>query len=539
MKIKFISAVSIIIFNVVVISNSLKAQQIYDTLIIRDVCFYCDNVHGDKTKCFCSGDCDKTVFWQFEQQYGNGITYLMIENPSKSLYRLDFSKFSNLKKVYMYGNDSDILIALHPEMMKIKTLKNIELSNISVPELEVERLKKQASNVEISGLDGIAINPDGRDTAFDLVLILRKEGKLALWIYPYNAEPQYVYDDIQSLGYGKYIGYAESGCEFINRRLNTREKYTLNQGVWYSYPQVSDPQDRYIVNRNGSTHYEKIKYFELTGTFDVDGNFATTEKKEKSDSLAVIFGGYLGLLSPDFKVIIPAVYTNIHFPAKVHYRELANVVPDSIREFINWVDCSELYSPTNHAKMNVQELILVDSGDYKGAYNFDGDLMIPMIYHDIIPLVEGGATRYYCFKDNRKGVVFDQKGAIIENIVLAKKSRLQQPPKSNEFSLAERPYVSKNMNELIALLQKIIENKGVCLYDDIAGTHAATRAPENITTIYVTGLTVPETGDQQTVVSLSLIDANKGIKGVVRFNDLLVLGYKNPELMKQLMGVLK
>jgi hypothetical protein len=538
MKIKFLSVISLIILNIGLFSNSVKAQQIYDTLIIRDICFYCDNVHGDMTKCFCTNDCDKSEFKQFVRQYGNGITHLIIENPSKTMNCLDYSKFSSLKVVNMFGNDSDLLTAVHPEMMKIKTLKKIELSNILLPELEVERLKKLASAIEITGLDG-TVNTDGRDTVFDLTIVVKKDDKYALWRYPYDSEPQYIYNYVQRLGYGKYIGYSESECEFVNTRLNSDQKYTLFQEIWYSYPNALDPLSRYVVNNRGMIRYQGLKYFDLTGTYDLNGNFTTTEKIEVSDSLAIISGGYLGMLSTDFRVIIPAVYTDIRFPAKVHYRELANVVPDTLRELVNWVDCSELYSPTNHAKMNVQELILVDSGDFKGAYNFDGKQVIPVKYADIIPLIDGGTTRYYCFEDNREGVVFDRNGAIIENILLSKKNRLQYPPKSNESSSAEQPYTPKKLNEFIALMQEIIDKKSVRLYDDIAGTHSATRVPEKITIIYVTGISVPETGDKRTVSSISLIDATKDIKIVIRFNDLLLLGRKKPELMKQLEAIEK
>jgi hypothetical protein len=285
--------------------------------------------------------------------------------------------------------------------------------------------------------------------------------------------------------------------------------------------------------------YQGLKYFELTGANDVNGNFTTTEKKEVLDSLALISGGYFGLLSNDFKIIIPAVYTDIRFPAKVHYRELANVVPDKINEYLNWVDCSELYSQTNNSNTNVQELILVDSGAYKGAYNFDGKQVIPVKYTDIIPMIDGNTTRYYCFEDNRKGLVFDQKGTIIEPIMLSKKNRLQYPLKSDETSSAEYPYNPKYLKDLTTLLQEIIDKKSVRFYDDISVSHSATRVPEKITTIYVTVISVPGTKNNRTVFSISLFDTTKDVKIVIRFNDLLLIAYKNPELMKQLEAIEK
>ncbi|MEI6346589.1 MAG: hypothetical protein WCP69_01460 [Bacteroidota bacterium] len=538
MKIKFLSTISLLILIIVLLSNNLKAQQIFDTLIIRDICSYCEKAQGNRTKCFCSNDCDKSEFQQFARQYGNGISHLIIENPSKTMNCLDFSKFPNLKVVNMFGTDWDLLTAIHPEMMKIKTLKKIELSNIMVPELEVERLKKYVSDIEISGLDG-TVNTDGRDTAFDLTIVVKKDDKYALWSYPYESKPLYVFDYIQRLGYGKYICNSESGCQFINTRLNSDQKYTLHQEIWYSYPNVQDPLSRYVVNNHGMVRYQGLKYFELTGANDVNGNFTTTEKKEVLDSLALISGGYFGLLSNDFKIIIPAVYTDIRFPAKVHYRELANVVPDKINEYLNWVDCSELYSQTNNSNTNVQELILVDSGTYKGAYNFDGKQVIPVKYTDIIPMIDGNTTRYYCFEDNRKGLVFDQKGTIIEPIVLSKKNRLQYPLKSDETSSAEYPYNPKNLKDLTTLMQEIIDKKSVRFYNDISASHSATRVPEKITTIYVTVISVPGTKNNRTVFSISLFDTTKDVKIVIRFNDLLLIAYKNPELMKQLEAIEK
>jgi hypothetical protein len=538
MKIKFLSTISLLILIIVLLSNNLKAQQIFDTLIIRDICSYCEKAQGNRTKCFCSNDCDKSEFQQFARQYGNGISHLIIENPSKTMNCLDFSKFPNLKVVNMFGTDWDLLTAIHPEMMKIKTLKKIELSNIMVPELEVERLKKYVSDIEISGLDG-TVNTDGRDTAFDLTIVVKKDDKYALWSYPYESKPLYVFDYIQRLGYGKYICNSESGCQFINTRLNSDQKYTLHQEICYSYPNVQDPLSRYVVNNHGMVRYQGLKYFELTGANDVNGNFTTTEKKEVLDSLALISGGYFGLLSNDFKIIIPAVYTDIRFPAKVHYRELANVVPDKINEYLNWVDCSELYSQTNNSNTNVQELILVDSGAYKGAYNFDGKQVIPVKYTDIIPMIDGNTTRYYCFEDNRKGLVFDQKGTIIEPIVLSKKNRLQYPLKSDETSSAEYPYNPKNLKDLTTLMQEIIDKKSVRFYDDISASHSATRVPEKITTIYVTVISVPGTKNNRTVFSISLFDTTKDVKIVIRFNDLLLIAYKNPELMKQLEAIEK
>lgn len=538
MKIKFLSTISLLILIIVLFSNTLKAQQIFDTLIIRDICSYCEKAQGNKTKCFCSNDCDKIEFQQFARQYGNGISHLIIENPSKTMDCMDFSKFPNLKVVNMFGNDWDLLTAIHPEMMKIKTLKKIELSNIMVPELEVERLKKYVSDIEISGLDG-TVNTDGRDSAFDLTIVVKKDDKYALWSYPYESKPQYVFDYIQRLGYGKYICNSESGCQFINTRLNSDQKYTLYQEIWYSYPNVQDPLSRYVVNNHGMVRYQGLKYFELTGANDVNGNFTTTEKKEVLDSLALISGGYFGLLSNDFKIIIPAVYTDIRFPAKVHYRELANVVPDKINEYLNWVDCSELYSQTNNSNTNVQELILVDSGAYKGAYNFDGKQVIPVKYTDIIPIIDGNTTRYYCFEDNRKGLVFDQKGTIIEPIMLSKKNRLQYPLKSDETSSAEYPYNPKNLKDLTTLMQEIIDKKSVRFYDDISASHSATRVPEKITTIYVTVISVPGTKNNRTVFSISLFDTTKDVKIVIRFNDLLLIAYRNRELMKQLEAIEK
>jgi hypothetical protein len=535
MKIKNIIAIGLIVINIAFLSNALTAQ--VDTLIIRSACYYGEKELGKKTKCFSYSDLKNSEFQQFVSEHGKDVLHLEIENPSKILYSLDFSKFSNLRSVVLVGNDSDFLTALHPEMMKISSLKKIELNGITVPELEVERIKKLGSTIDVIGLDGVSSYTYGNDTVFDLTIVVNKNGKYALWSYPYETEPQYLFDHVEKLGYGKYICYSETGCEFVNTRLNNDQKYTLCKELWYSYPDVSDPLGRYVVNNHGAFNYHGIKYFELTGKLDADGNFATTEKKEVSDSLAVIFGGFFGLLSPDFKVIIPAVYTQIQFPAKVHYRELANVVPDTLREFANWLDCSELYSPTDHAKMNINELILLDSGEVIGACDFDGKMVIPMVYRDIIPIIEGGITRYYCFVTDRKGVVLDHKGAKIEDIALSSKNRLQYPRKSDERTLAERPDNSQNIKELIPLMQEIIGKQSVRFYDDIATTHAATRVPEKITSIYVTEISVPETGDKRTVFSLSLIDATKGIKAVVRFNDLVALWSMHPELMKQLVKI--
>lgn len=535
MKMKIYTVIGLIVINIAFFSNVLTAQ--IDTLIIRSSCFYIENSQSEKTKCLSLRDMDMSDVLNFISEHGNEVLHLEIENPSRVIYSLDFSKFLNLRSVDLSGNDFDYLMAIHPEMMKIKTLKRIELNGVTVPEPEVERIKKLGSTIDVVGLDGTGSYDYGNDTVLDLTIVVKKNGKCALWSYPYEKEPQYLYDNVQKLGYGKFICRAETGCEFVNTRLKSDQKYSLFQEIWYSYPDVSDPLSRYVVNNHGSFNYHGIKYFELSGLLDADGNLTSTLRIEASDSLAVFFGGCFGLLSPDFKVIIPAVYTKMQFPAKVHYRELANVVPDTLREFSNWVDCSELYSPTNHAKMNVQELILVDSGAIKGAYDFDGKMIIPMVYRDIIPIFEGGLTRYYCFVTDRKGVVLDHKGVKIEDIAISRKNRLKYPRISNDLTLAERPDDSQCIKEFIPLMQEIIDKQSVRIYDDIAGTHAATRIPEKITTIYITGISVPETGNKSTVFSISLIDETTGIKAVVRYNDLIALWSKHPDLMKKLVNI--
>ncbi len=516
--------------------NSIIAQsnlQIFDTLVVN-VCRTCD--YGPKTKCLCLGLSMDDELNQFIKEQGANITYLIIENPSRIMYRIDFSLFSNLKTVELWGNDSDDLKALHPDLLKVKTLQRVYFLRVMIPEAEVERLKKKAPAVKIEGIDATGyFQPN--DTLLDLTLVVKKGGKYALWSSPYESEPQYIYSSVQDLMFGRYICLTDSGVVFKNTRLNIEHKFTNYQEIYYRDSSGYEPDSRYVVMQNGYKKYDKIKYADLTGVLDADGNYTSTEKYDISDSLKYMYGGKVGLLSPDFKAVIPAVYSSIQFPAKVHYREFASVVPDNKIEYVNWVNSSELSSPTNHAQMNSSQLILLHNNNLKGACNFIGDIVIPMKYLEIIPIFHGDTTYYYCFNKLNQADVVDVNGSLVKKIEFPKKNCLQYPPISEQYMLVTNAYPQADSQILMQILKIIVDKKQVRFYEEVECSHSAVKVPIDITTIEITGISSTLVGSELTPFSISLIDEKANAKLVLIYNDLIALGIQNKELLDQLVKI--
>ncbi len=517
----------ILSFNSIIAQSN--TQQTFDTLVVN-VCRNCN--YGPKTKCFCMGSSTDEDLNQFIKEQGANITCLIIENPSRIMYRIDFSLFSNLKVVKLNGNDSDDLKALHPDLLKLKTLQEITFFNILIPENEVDRLRKKAPSVKIDGIDATGyFQPN--DTILDLTLVVKKGGKYALWSSPYESEPQYIYSSVQDRMFGRYICLTDSGVVFKNTRLNIEHKFTNYQEIYYRDNYGFEPDSRYVVMKNGFKKYEKIKYADLIGVLDADGNYVTNEKYDFSDSLKYMYGGKVGLLSPDFEVVIPATYSSVQFPAKVHYREFASVVPDNKIEFVNWVNASELYSPTNHAQMNPSQLILLDSNNLKGACNFKGEKIIPLKYLEIIPIFNGDTTFYYCFNKLNRADVFDVNGSLVKKMELPKKNCLQYPPKLDQYMLITNTYPQADSRILIQILKPIVDHKQVRFYEEVECSHSAVKVPSDITTIEITGISSTLVGSELTPFSISLIDEKENVKIVLIYNDLIALGIQNKELVDQ------
>lgn len=518
-------------------ANSLTAQsvinQTFDTLIVN-VCRSCD--YGPKTKCFCMSSSTDEDLNQFIKEQGANIIYLIIEHPSRIMYRIDFSLFSNLKFVELWGNDIDNLKALHPDLLKIKTLQELTFSGVIIPEVEVERLKKKAPSVKIEGIDATGyFQPN--DTLLDLTLVVKKGGKYALWSSPYEYEPQYIYSSVEDLMFGRYICLIDSGVVFKNTRLNIEHKFTDYQEIYYRDNYGFEPDSRYVVMQNGYKKYDKIKYVDLIGKLDADGNYTETEKYDFLDSLKYMYGGKVGLLSPDFEVVIPVVYSFIQFPAKVHYREFASVVPDNKIEFVNWVNSSELSSPTYNAQMNSSQLILLHNNNLKGACNFKGEIVVPIKYLEIIPIFHGDTTYYYCFNKLNRADVVDVNGSIVKKIEFPKKNCLQYPPKSEQYMLIPNAYPQADSRILMQILKTIVDNKQVRFYDEVECSHSAVKVPINITTIEITGVSSTLVGSELTPFSISLIDEKANVKLVLNYNDLIALGIQNKELLDQLVKI--
>lgn len=136
-------------FIAVVLSFSLtqmKAQTVSslpekaDTLSLQQICEYCIYGEGgyalqpfnNRFLCICYTDCkyDSPQFLELIKKYARNVKFLSIENPSNLLDFIDFSVFTSLEELELYGNDSDKILFIPGDILAIETLKKVKISGI-------------------------------------------------------------------------------------------------------------------------------------------------------------------------------------------------------------------------------------------------------------------------------------------------------------------------------------------------------------------------------------------------------------------------
>jgi len=139
-KLLFISAFisfSVIHLNAQTIS---PLPQKADTLSLQQICEYCIYGEGGYAQhpfnphslCICYTDCryDSPKFIELIKKYARDVKFLSIENPSNLLDFIDFSVFTSLQELELYGNDSDKILSIPGDILSIETLKKVKISGI-------------------------------------------------------------------------------------------------------------------------------------------------------------------------------------------------------------------------------------------------------------------------------------------------------------------------------------------------------------------------------------------------------------------------
>lgn len=119
-----------------------KLPQKADTLSLREVCYYChlddkkfaERPWNDHFLCICYTECkcNSPLFNDLMKKYASGVKVLNIENPSRMADSLDFSIFSSLEELNLFGNDFDTLNSIPGEVFALENMRKITINNISM-----------------------------------------------------------------------------------------------------------------------------------------------------------------------------------------------------------------------------------------------------------------------------------------------------------------------------------------------------------------------------------------------------------------------
>lgn len=145
-------------------TNAKPIETIHaDTIILRQICGYCESVNARKKvangkQCYCIDIFDpfdkedSTKFEQFVSMIPNA-KHLIIENPSASIDKIPFKDFESLETLYVFGNDynTDWLSDFPKELLTLKNLKSIEFDGVKFKEENLKMIKQQYPHIKIIG----------------------------------------------------------------------------------------------------------------------------------------------------------------------------------------------------------------------------------------------------------------------------------------------------------------------------------------------------------------------------------------------------
>jgi hypothetical protein len=419
--------------------NTTPAEKInYDTLILRDICDYCSGENSTffprnfspNTKCLCYEEALKVD--SFIANNCKSIKYIKIENPSKIIFNIDFDSFSELNTLMIFGNDFDVIRTLPPYLMRLQSLKNIIVSGVGIPSKEIKRLKKLYPNVEFSEeipeyeKDWDELNKYSKSQTIDMTLVLRKNNKLALWEFPYENNPTYSFNAIIKNNYGGYVCVNDSGVDFIQPNSHIKSHSDFFQETTLK----GDTEDVSIYFINNGGHKDLLSFInQITiPILDMEGYEMKDTTIIVFDTISFFRGGKSGLLDKSFKHIIPVKYDELLIP-------VSEIISDKFyKPDVNlakpyhsfWIEFGEIDNPTKTHRLDSKELIIVREKELYGAYNFSGELAIPVIYKILMP-IKDDSLAFFALKPDLKYDIYNHQSKII------KKGRIQKSLKFNDI----------------------------------------------------------------------------------------------------------
>ncbi len=146
-------------------TSTKQIQADIDTLIIRNICGYCETQHSTlewhrkdaTTLCICYDeyylDTPQIAIFKQKVSTATNIKHLVMENPSLYIELLPFEDFTNLHSIYMFGNDynMDGLKTFPKSLLSLKKLNSIEFNGVRFDKKELARIKQSYPHINIIG----------------------------------------------------------------------------------------------------------------------------------------------------------------------------------------------------------------------------------------------------------------------------------------------------------------------------------------------------------------------------------------------------
>jgi len=527
--------------------NTSEEKVKYDTLIIRENCDFGNGENStffpqnkvSSTKCLCYDIYSRVPI--FIEENGKTIKYLKIENPSRAIFKLDFTKLPQLNTLEIFGNDFDVIKTLPPDLMQSTSLKNIIVQGVGIPSKEVTRLKKTYPKVSFSNDipeydKSWAIGEKSTSNSdIDMTLIINKENKYALWEFPYQKKPTNFYHTINNNNAYSYVCINDSGVDFIQMKSHR------NIHSDFYDPYFSNIKDEissiYFIN-NGGKRLVKYhsKYITLEMYIRNDGEVLDDTTILVVDSMIYYYGGKSGLLDESFNEIVPFKYDALWIP-------VSDIVTDKVYNPENnienpyhpiWVDFGDIYNPKNSFSIESKELILVQEKGLFGAYNIGGKLEIPVIYASLLP-IKDDSLAFFAVKPNLKYDVYNHQHKIVKSGLVPQSIHFNY--KKNEID-SDFKSIAYNQNiSTIAPLVKKLAKKGLILsYDSAICITQVNTFPFDVTNMTVSFFVSKNNSSLQIPFSITLTDTTNNISVSYLIDELKMMCvlYPNDELLNAL-----
>lgn len=138
---------------VLALASALPAQPPGATckhLVLRQVGSYCNSdFEVDADSCCVRVPYQPTIdFGNLLLPFAPMVEHLTIENPSKSIFYLEFDKMKNLKSITLFGNDSDFVSDIPNSFFNLPTSVSISTFNIGLSNELDQQLHRHFTNFQ-------------------------------------------------------------------------------------------------------------------------------------------------------------------------------------------------------------------------------------------------------------------------------------------------------------------------------------------------------------------------------------------------------